>query len=77
MSRLSDLGRRDLVFHHIQGGGVGLSRNGALSQQRAAHNGYIGRNVIHHVREYGMALKMAVNAIVSQNKIYRVRQALT
>lgn len=67
----------DSVFHHIQGGGAGLSRSNALSQQRAARNGYIGRNVIHHVLEYGISLKMAVNAIVSQNDVYRIRQTPT
>ncbi len=65
----------DSVFRHVQSSGVGLSRNNALSNQMPSQNCYVGRNVMHHIKEYGVNCKMSVNSIISQNKIYRIRKS--
>lgn len=68
----------DSHLHHIQSSGVGIHRSNVelvKPNQAPAREIYCGRNVIHHVKEYGINNKLSMNLIASQNKIWRIRNS--
>ena len=62
----------DNEMYHNSGDGIQINAR-MLGTMPATHHIYIGRNLMHHNKQYGATIKFAVDVVISQNTMYSHR----